>query len=96
VDEWKCDLCGTVNTGMECFSGKCITIAQKAHPAYSDIEAELRKEWWLNHGCDASLYGDDGEMQCACGDYRREPLDVLRARTQIKRVMKAQGLGGPR
>jgi len=57
-----------------------------------EIEHELRKEWWFNHGCDASLYGDDGEMQCACGDYKREPLDVLRARTSARRAVEAAAI----
>jgi len=36
-----------------------------------------RRQIWLSHGCPiASLYGDDGEMQCASG--RHKPLDFKR------------------
>ncbi len=36
---------------------------------------ELRKIWWLSHGCPISaLYGDDGELQCSgcMVDFKRE------------------------
>jgi hypothetical protein len=47
-----------------------------------DAEAELRRWWWLGHGC-TSMYGDDGEMQCASGkhpilDFKRMSLASLR------------------
>lgn len=43
-----------------------------------DVEMELRREWWLNHGCPpGAAYGDDGEMQCHLRDFKREPLDIL-------------------
>jgi hypothetical protein len=55
----------------------------------ADIEAMLRQEWWLHHGCPFhALYGDDGEMQCAaCGaDFKRQPLDELREHVFFIRV----------
>ena len=36
---------------------------------------KLRKLLWLVHGC-LSLYGDDGEMQCNCGNHK--PIDFKR------------------
>lgn len=41
--------------------------------------AEARRLLWLRHGCPPSaLYGDDGEMQCACGiDFKRKSLDGI-------------------
>jgi hypothetical protein len=58
------------------------------------IEQQLRKEWWLNHGCPFSaLYGDDGEMQCsACAptwDFRRTPLEQLREHVGKQRILNA-------
>lgn len=47
------------------------------HSADQSVEPEVRQGFWLNHGCSlATLYGDDGEMQCnACHiDFKREPL----------------------
>lgn len=45
-------------------------------------ERKLRKQLWLNHGCNRGiegLYGDDGEMQChACGsDFLRQSLSCI-------------------
>lgn len=37
----------------------------------------LRKFLWLNHGHMARLYGDDGEMQCAPFDFKRDPVEQL-------------------
>jgi len=44
------------------------------HVVPPEIEKELRREWWLSHGCSiVALYGDDGEMHCGeCG------IDFLR------------------
>jgi hypothetical protein len=42
--------------------------------------AELRKIWWLNHGCSiSSLYGDDGELQCSnCMiDFQRDTFEEI-------------------
>lgn len=37
----------------------------EAPGAASDEMLELRRGWWLSHGCSGvALYGDDGEMQC--------------------------------
>lgn len=49
---------------------------------------ELRKMLWLNHGCDfASLYGDDGQMQCACGvDFTNDSVPVILAKWQRRRA----------
>lgn len=60
-------------------------------------EADLRREWWLNHGCDyPAMYGDDGEMQCANGrpfhlplDFKRQPLDELRKAVRHARLARA-------
>lgn len=57
-----------------------------------DIEADLRREWWSNHGHDYSaLYGDDGEMQCsACpADFKRQPLVELRQSVFVARLKQA-------
>jgi len=55
-------------------------------------EANLRQEWWLNHGhAFSALYGDDGEMQCAscpC-DFKRESIENLRAWVHSGRLARA-------
>ena len=46
-----------------------------------EVEFELRREWWINHGHGYhSLYGDDGEMQCGrcLVDFKRDPLERLK------------------
>lgn len=58
-----------------------------------EVENALRKEYWLNHGCEiGDLYGDDGEMQCgACHpfvDFKREDLDFLSLYVHNKRTLK--------
>ena len=51
-----------------------------------DLEMELRREWWVNHGCPVhAMYGDDGEMQCHGFDFKRQPLDVLRDTVRTRR-----------
>jgi hypothetical protein len=48
---------------------------------------ELRKRWWLNHGCDfAALYGDDGEMQCSSCmiDFKRDTVKSILAKHEEK------------
>lgn len=44
----------------------------------AQVERELRRTLWLNHGC-VALYGDDGEMQCGdcLTDFKREALSEL-------------------
>lgn len=42
---------------------------------------KLRYMLWLTHGC-IGLYGDDGEMQCNCGnhfrlDFKRDSVDKI-------------------
>ena len=46
--------------------------------APEDENKILRKLLWLNHGC-TSLYGDDGEMQCASCmiDFKRVPVEEI-------------------
>lgn len=56
-----------------------------------DRDAALRREWWVNHGCEfAALYGDDGEMQCnatSCRkDFKREPIETLRLHVEQRRL----------
>lgn len=49
----------------------------------SKDEMLLREMLWLRHGCEiASLYSDDGEMQCgACMiDFKRAPVELIRER----------------
>ncbi len=44
------------------------------------MEYKLRRLLWLNHGCIfASLYGDDGEMQCnkCLIDFKRDSEDEI-------------------
>lgn len=60
--------------------------------ANPDVEALLRREWWLNHACPVgSWYGDDGEMSCgACRlDFKRMPIEVLYERVTWARVEAA-------
>lgn len=60
--------------------------------AYGAVEAELRREWWLNHGHPfPALYGDDGEMQCSrCpADFKRQPIAELRALVSEARMQRA-------
>lgn len=58
-----------------------------------DVELWLRQEWWLNHGVGTCQpYGDDGEMQCCSLDFKREPIESLRAAVynlRLQRVAKA-------
>lgn len=52
------------------------------------LEAELRHEWWCNHGCALSArYGDDGERQCGTclTDFKRMPFADLQARVEANR-----------
>lgn len=58
------------------------------------LTADLRREWWLNHGHDfARLYGDDGEMQCAgCADFKRDSIDRLRIIVRDARMERAAAL----
>jgi hypothetical protein len=55
------------------------------------IEQRLRQEWWTGHGCSfASLYGDDGEMQCnalTCRkDFKRDSMESLRQHVEARRM----------
>lgn len=65
-----------------------------------EIEQELRKEWWINHGHDFfSLYGDDGEMSCgSCpADFKRDDMDRLRAIVHTGRLERgARAMAGLR
>ena len=48
--------------------------ARRVEKEMTEDERGLRRLLWLRHGCKfASLYGDDGEMQCSgCGiDFKR-------------------------
>ena len=41
---------------------------------------KLRELLWIRHGCSfASLYGDDGEMQCGncLIDFKRDPVENI-------------------
>ena len=63
-------------------------IAEPEQPDW--VEQRLRREWWLGHGCSvATLYGDDGEMQCnalTCHrDFKREPLKALENHVEMRR-----------
>lgn len=60
---------------------------------HDEIERNLRREWWGNHGHDFNrLYGDDGEMQCsACpADFKRDPLDDLWDKVWFARAQRGQ------
>lgn len=63
----------------------------------AELEMDLRREWWLNHGHDG-LYGDDGEMQCSrCGpvwDYKRAPMDEIRAAVALARLQRVASTFG--
>jgi hypothetical protein len=49
----------------------------------------LRKLLWLRHGCDyRCLYGDDGELQCNCGehipiDFKRDPAEEIKRKLMV-------------
>ena len=45
-------------------------------------EKTLRRLLWLKHGCSASLYGDDGEMQCnqCVIDFKRDSVEFIERR----------------
>jgi hypothetical protein len=61
-------------------------------PAAIDVEYELRKEWWGNHGHEyLALYGDDGEMQClrCLMDFKRAPLEIVQAAVFTARLERA-------
>lgn len=65
----------------------------------AQLEALLRKDWWLNHGHGYGyLYGDDGEMQChACSaDFKRDPIAQLGARVDEVRSVQAVQLAASR
>jgi hypothetical protein len=56
-----------------------------------ELDAELRQEWWWNHGdCDRTRYGDDGEMQCHGVDFKRAELDQLRVDVMQCRMERAR------
>lgn len=62
--------------------------------AAREIERLLRREWWLNHGHGAaSLYGDDGEMQCfrCVVDYGRSPIRDLYRHVMTRRMVNGDG-----
>lgn len=58
------------------------------------LTAEIRREWWLNHG-HTGMYGDDGEMQCnMCApfgfyDWKREPFEKLAEMVPLIRAARA-------
>lgn len=61
------------------------------------LEADLRREWWGNHGHDFyALYGDDGEMQCSLcpADFKRQPLNELRTLVFSTRLARAALMEG--
>lgn len=67
---------------------------QTVVPYDSGASQQLRREWWMHHGCErkpGALYGDDGEMQChACHiDFLREPIDQLHEFVDRTRVWNA-------
>jgi hypothetical protein len=65
----------------------------EAEEARDYVEAKLRQELWLNHGCpNAALYGDDGEMQCnnmaahpGFYDFKRTPISEVCERVEEAR-----------
>lgn len=60
-----------------------------------EVELELRREWWVNHGHDYfALYGDDGEMACnACpADFKRMPIAELAVHVRAQRWARAERL----
>lgn len=75
---------------QEGHSGVITRIAQLAQLVIDrscrDLENQLRKEWWLNHGCAGHPYGDDGEMQCCLIDFRRMAFNDLRKKVEEIRL----------
>jgi hypothetical protein len=68
------------------------------------VTAALRREWWMNHGCEyPAMYGDDGEMQCANGwphhlplDFKRQPVAELEEAVRMARLSRIALAGGAR
>lgn len=64
----------------------------------AEIELWLRQELWEGHGHIASLYGDDGEMQCShpeccrCWDYKRTPIADVREHVAVLRLKHADAI----
>jgi hypothetical protein len=52
-----------------------------------ELEEQLRREWWCNHGCAGTPYGDDGEMQCCMIDFKRMPFAELRKKVEEIRLV---------
>jgi hypothetical protein len=81
-----CQGCGQLSTeGLTC--EKCSLGTQRftaKNPRQTDPKKEnkqLRQLIWLTHGCPiASLYGDDGEMQCGrcLIDFKRATVGEIR------------------
>jgi hypothetical protein len=70
-----CSGCGFIGKFGSFLSKENISISKE-----TEKEAEnLRKLLWLNHGC-ASLYGDDGEMQCSkcLLDFKRDSIEKIK------------------
>jgi len=54
-------------------------------------EYKIRRLLWINHGCGlASLYGDDGKMQCnTCMiDFKRDHEDDIERKLQKRGIKK--------
>lgn len=60
------------------------------------LQEALRREFWLQHGHFAELYGDDGEMQCShveCReivDYKRADLEKISGHVAMLRQIHAR------
>ncbi len=94
TDIARCAICGEpMPPGEEMFkfhgfSGKCPK-PPLPRPIKVDENMLLRKLLWLMHGCTA-LYGDDGEMQCNCGnhppiDFKRDSVEEIDRKIQTRR-----------
>ncbi len=66
---------------------------ERALAERDELEYELRRTLWLNHG-HQGLYGDDGEMQCNMGgcmiDFKRLPWKEILERLYVQRLREAQ------
>jgi len=87
-------------TTTEAFVVRCPSLDEAAVSPVVEtaqpIEDALRMELWLQHGHFASLYGDDGEMQCGhrdcrLWDYKRSPVLELVEQVRNIRVTRNRG-----
>lgn len=88
-----CNKCNKVENYMEVIG--VTAVGEWSNELLVKENKELRKLLWLRHGCEiASLYGDDGELQCGkCMiDFRRDSAESINEKwfKQGKEAVQAQ------